>query len=212
MLYLAKLQTLDIIGDVSLVLLVCQTAESRWSLVSSPSAELVEEALAEFFRAEATELDDKLSSGGFVLAEISEAGQVKSVQNATPWFLLLIEQYVSQGLTPEFLTTEAKRVEEWRQFLTLQNQDVVRRSLEVETRREQIQELERGLEDKRTKLENLREALAADQAALVEKQEALGSDLQALDQQQQAWNNRKEMLQQELAELEQRKQQLAEDC
>ncbi|NEQ95607.1 MAG: hypothetical protein F6K30_02550 [Cyanothece sp. SIO2G6] len=180
--------------------------------MSSPSAELVQESLTEFFRAKSSELDDELSSGSFVLAEVSESGQVKSVQNATPWFLLLIEQYVSQGLTPEFLSTEAKRVEEWRQFLTLQNQDVVRRSLEVETRREQIQELERGLEDKRTKLENLRQALAADQAALLKKQEALGSDLQALEQQQQAWHNRKEGLLKELAELEQRKRKLAEDC
>jgi len=210
MLYLAKLQTIDVTNDVSLVLLVYKTAENGWSLVPSSTAESVEKMLGEFLCNEAEHLDDSLLSGGLILAEISKTGQVKSVQDATPWFLLLIEQYVSQSLTPDFLISEAKRAEEWRQFLTLQNQDVVRRSLEVETRREQIQELERGLEDKRTKLENMQEELAATQVALQKRQQELEISLQALDAQQQEWSQRKEVLLSELAALEKRKQQLTD--
>ncbi|MGK7890070.1 MAG: hypothetical protein AB4042_12110 [Leptolyngbyaceae cyanobacterium] len=158
-----------------------QTSENSWDLVPTSVAASVEKQLTEFLTTDPEHLDGGLLAGGVILAEISESGQVKSVHNATPWFVVLIEQYLSRNLTPEFLVLEAKRAEEWRQFLTLQNQDVVRRSLEVETRREQIQELERGLEDKRIKLKAMQEELAAERAALQRQRQALDSDLQTLD-------------------------------
>jgi hypothetical protein len=48
-------------------------------------------------------------------------------------------------MTPAQLRQEAERAESWRQSLTLQNQDLARRSLELEARREQIQALEESL-------------------------------------------------------------------
>jgi hypothetical protein len=48
-------------------------------------------------------------------------------------------------MTPELLQQEVERAEHWRQSLTLQNQDLARRSLELEARREQIQSLEESM-------------------------------------------------------------------
>jgi hypothetical protein len=47
------------------------------------------------------------------------------------------------------LQQEVERAEEWRQSLTLQNQDLARRTLELEARREQIQALEESLKRNR---------------------------------------------------------------
>ena len=184
MLYLAKLQTVDVNSKVSLALLGCQNSENNWSLAPDSATALVENALSEFLRSHNEPFEEFLAPGKILLAEVAETGQVKSAQDATAWFLLLIEQYLSRDLTPEILVMEAERAEEWRQFLTLQNQDVVRRSLEVETRREQIQELERGLEDKRIKLESMQEKLISDQADLQELKRDLEDQRIKLDNMQ----------------------------
>jgi len=47
------------------------------------------------------------------------------------------------------LQQEVERAEQWRQSLTIQNQDLARRSLELEARREQIQALEESLKRER---------------------------------------------------------------
>ena len=80
--------------------------------------------------------------GMLVLVELSPQGEVLSLQDATTWVLDLVKTYLTSGVTPEFLKAETERSEQWRQSLTLQNQDLSRRSLEVEARREQIQALE----------------------------------------------------------------------
>jgi len=59
--------------------------------------------------------------------------------------LKLVQTYLTSGMTVEFLQQEAERAEKWRQNLTLQNQELARRSLELEARREQIQALEESL-------------------------------------------------------------------
>jgi hypothetical protein len=43
------------------------------------------------------------------------------------------------------LAHEANRLEQWKQSLTLQNQELSRRSLELEIRRDQLQALEAAL-------------------------------------------------------------------
>ncbi|MGB3496287.1 MAG: hypothetical protein WBA57_26400 [Elainellaceae cyanobacterium] len=97
-----------------------------------------------------------VSEGVFVLVELSE-NEIISIQDASEWILELVQKYLTMGLTPEVLQQEAERVEAWRQELTLQNQDIARRSLEIETRRDQIQELEKKLELERKHLESTKE-------------------------------------------------------
>lgn len=89
------------------------------------------------------------AEGKLLLVELSTAKQVQQVQDATPWILEIVEQYLSLGITPLHLREEVQRAEQWRQSLTLQNQELGRRMWEVEARREQIQELEENLKQEK---------------------------------------------------------------
>jgi small-conductance mechanosensitive channel len=58
----------------------------------------------------------------------------------------IIEHHFEQGvITPEFVQKEQEKIEIWRQEITSQSQDLTRRQLEIETRREQLEELEKKL-------------------------------------------------------------------
>jgi hypothetical protein len=76
-------------------------------------------------------------------------GEIEKVEDATDWVINLVKTYLSTGITPDFLKEEAEKVESWQQNLTLQNQDLARRSLELEARREQIEALEESLKRER---------------------------------------------------------------
>jgi len=188
MFYLAKVQCVGTGGSRQLVPLIYRPAEGKdWLLLSSGTEGDSLMALAKMDVDEAS-----LPEGeGFVLVELAHDGRIFSIQDAASWMLLIIQQYLDKRLTPEFLMREAQRAEEWRQSLTLQSQDVARRSLEVETRRDQIQELERGLEDKRLKLEGQMDALATEKQRLEEERLRLEQDKQLFFEQQQAWEQKK---------------------
>ena len=212
MLYLAKVQKIGETSKFSLDLLLRQKSEVLWALVASSTT----------MKTPLKVSGDHYPDEGFVLVEVTEAETVECVQDATAWVLMVIEQYLGRGITPNILMEEAERVEEWRQSLTLQSQDVVRRSLEVETRRDQIQELEKGLEEKRIKLdtkreelttlqndlEHTRQALEQERAALATERQHIEAEVQSLDAQRQEWQKKQEVLHQELSHLEERKQQL----
>lgn len=132
MLHLAKVQKQEISGKLGLRLLARQEAEYTWAVMPE---EVVISAV------EAT----SLSEGLLVLVELSPTGEIFSLQNATTWVLELVQTYLSSGITPTFLQQESERAEKWRQSLTLQNQELSRRWLELEARREQIQALEESL-------------------------------------------------------------------
>jgi chromosome segregation ATPase len=90
-----------------------------------------------------------------VLVELSSTHQVVSIQEAKDWILELMQKYLTQGITPDFLKQETERAEQWRQSLTLQSQELERRTLELEARREQIQSLEEDLKRQKHELETL---------------------------------------------------------
>lgn len=95
------------------------------------------------------------SEGTLVLAEVSSARQVEQIQDATQWVLDIVEQYLTLGITPAILQEEMQRAEQWRQSLTLKSQELGRRALEMEARRDQIQELEENLKQEKEKLESM---------------------------------------------------------
>lgn len=138
MLYLAQVQAQGLLGKLGLRLLARQEAEYNWVLVTETAIPDIESIL-----------DDRvplpLSDGLLVLVEIASDGQIYNLQNAADWVLKLVRTYLNNGVTPQFLQQEAERAEQWRQSLTLQAQELARRSLEVEARREQIQALEESL-------------------------------------------------------------------
>jgi hypothetical protein len=132
MLYLAQIHKNDFLDQYQLRLLARREAENIWATIPEEAFILIGK-------------NSKLAEKLLVLVELSPTGDIERLEDATSWVLTLIETYLSTGITPDFLRQEAERAEQWRQNLTLQNQDLARRSLELEARREQIQALEEGL-------------------------------------------------------------------
>lgn len=132
MLYLAQVRKNDFLDQHQLRLLARQEAENFWVIIPEEAFILL---------GKGNTMSEKL----LVLVELSPTGDIERLEDATGWVLGLIENYLTTGITPEFLQQEAERAEHWRQSLTLQNQDLARRSLELEARREQIQALEETL-------------------------------------------------------------------
>ncbi|MEM7726209.1 MAG: hypothetical protein AAF208_07515 [Cyanobacteria bacterium P01_A01_bin.45] len=142
MLYLAQVHKNQFLDQLQLRLLAREESDSIWMMIPEEAFILL---------GKNTNLHEKL----LVLVELSTTGEIEKLEEATDWILTLVEGYLTTGITPEFLRQEAQRTEQWRQSLTLQNQDLARRSLELEARREQIQALEESL--KREKNEELSE-------------------------------------------------------
>ena len=136
MLHLAQVQKQQLSGEVGLRLLARQEAEHTWAVISEEVVIPAHQAMHD------TSVALVLNEGLLVLVELSPTKKIESLQNATTWVLDLVQTYLSSGITPAFLQQETERAEEWRQTLTLQNQELARRLLELEARREQIEALE----------------------------------------------------------------------
>ena len=139
MLHLAQVQKQGLLGTLGLRLLARQETEYAWTLIAEKNVIPEVEAVV----GDRTLLP--LGEGLLVLVELSPTGEIESIQNATHWVLELVKTYLINGITPTFLQQESERAEQWRQTLTLQSQELARRALEVEARREQIQALEESL-------------------------------------------------------------------
>ena len=146
MLHLAQVQKKGFLGKAELRLLARQKSETTWALAAEADVILSVEA-------------NTFGEGTLVLAEVTDDLQVTHLQDATEWVLELVQKYLIAGLTPALLQQEAERAEQWRQSLTLQSQELGRRTLEVEARREQIQELEENLKREKKELEALAQQL-----------------------------------------------------
>lgn len=132
MLYLAQVHKNEFLEQYQLRLLARQEAENMWAAIPEEAFILL---------GKGNSLAEKL----LVLVELSPTGDIEKLEDACNWVMGLVKTYLSTGITPDFLNKEAERAEQWRQNLTLQNQDLARRSLELEARREQIQALEETL-------------------------------------------------------------------
>ncbi|MEG4851938.1 hypothetical protein QUB10_13595 [Microcoleus sp. B5-D4] len=150
MLYLAQVQNQENLGEISLQLLACQNSDDTWAILSEECFLTLPQDFAQNPIYSATNV---LNEGILVLADIGENNQVVNIQSATNWVLQLVEKYLTTGFTPDFLQQEAQKAEGWRQSLTLQSQELSRRLIEVEARREQIQNLEAKLQQEKQLLE-----------------------------------------------------------
>jgi exosome complex RNA-binding protein Rrp4 len=149
MLHLAQVKKKDLEGKAMLQLLAQQKAEQVWLMITGENGVIWVDGL-------------DYSEGTLVLVDLSANQQIQHVEDATCWVLDIIKQYLSTGITPEFLQEEVERAEQWRQSLTLQSQELGRRALEMEARRDQIQELEENLKREKQKLELMAHQLQAD--------------------------------------------------
>jgi hypothetical protein len=151
MLYLAQVQNQEILGEISLQLLACKNSDDTWALLSEESFLTLQK---DFSQNPINCATNVLNEGILVLANVDENSQVLHIQAATNWVLQLVEKYLTTGFTPDFLQQEAQKAEDWRQSLTLQSQELSRRLIEVEARREQIQNLEAKLQQEKQLLES----------------------------------------------------------
>ena len=138
--YLAQVNQVNGGEQSMLRLLALQVSDSTWQVNGLQEAML-----------EAPE------SKGFahrqlVLVDLDQDESIKGIADATDWVMGLINNYLVSGITPAFLKEEATRAEQWRQVLTLQTQDLSRRSLEVEARQQQLQGLDQLLQQGQQRL------------------------------------------------------------
>jgi citrate lyase synthetase len=142
MLHLAQIQKKGYLGKAGLRLLASQKSEHVW--IRLPDEEII-------LCSEANTYSDNL----LVLVEISSSNQILGIREAKDWVLELVQRYLTYGITPAFLQQETERAEQWRQSLTLESQELARRAIELEARREQIQELEEELKREKKQFELL---------------------------------------------------------
>ena len=89
---------------------------------------------------------DSFAVGMLVIVKLDDDNSVQSIHNATDWLLDVVKQHFAKGIiTPDFVRKEQAKIETWRQEITSQSQDLTRRQLEIETRREQLEDLEKKL-------------------------------------------------------------------
>ena len=139
MLHLAQVHQKNY-SKAGLRLLATQKAENVWTVTHEEEFVLSNRA-------------NDYSENALVLVELSSTQQVLSIQDAKDWVLELVETYLVNGITPAYLHQETERAEQWRQSLTLQSQELDRRTLELEARREQIQALEEDLKRQKKQFE-----------------------------------------------------------
>jgi chromosome segregation ATPase len=142
MLHLARIEKNESSSSAKLHLLACQRSEYAWTVLTNQE---------QLMLGESTSYGDR----AIVLAEVSETKEVIEIKDLKEWIIDVIQNFLRNGVTPAFLQEEADRAEQWRQVLTLQNQDLDRRALELEARREQLEQLEETLKREKKQIESL---------------------------------------------------------
>ncbi|MDZ8186025.1 MAG: pilus motility taxis protein HmpF [Nostoc sp. ChiSLP02] len=134
MLYLAEVQKqkgglLSGSGKTELKLLACQRTDQNWSTVS-------EEVIA-------AEDASKLNDGALVLVELNPNRQVQRIQEAGRPLVNILQNFSRQL---EKFKLKEDEIDQWKQSLTFQAQELNRREMEMEARLEQLQNMEEDLQ------------------------------------------------------------------
>ena len=134
MLYLAEVQKqkgglLSGGGKTELKLLACQRTDQNWSPVS-------EEVIA-------AEDASKLNDGALVLVEVNPNRQVQRIQEAGRPLVNILQNFSRQL---EKFKLKEDEIDQWKESLTFQAQELNRREMDMEVRFEQLQLLEEELQ------------------------------------------------------------------
>ncbi|MEL4895359.1 hypothetical protein [Crocosphaera sp. Alani8] len=87
--------------------------------------------------------------GVLVLVKLDNNQEILEIEEAREWVMDLVKTYLTNGvITPEWIEKEQEKVEQWRQEITAKSLDLTRRQLELETQKEQLQELEGKLNNR----------------------------------------------------------------
>jgi hypothetical protein len=143
MLYLAQVTKNIVSGKLELHLLAVEESKLQWTFCHGKFLSLNGE--------------ESLGQGSFLLVELDNQDQIIRCRDAKDWILNLIREFLVEGHSNHHinLIEEQARIEKWRQELTSQSQDLTRIRLEIETRREELQELEQNLHIEREKLKSI---------------------------------------------------------
>ncbi|BAZ18177.1 hypothetical protein NIES4071_100620 [Calothrix sp. NIES-4071] len=147
MLYLAEVQKQKggLLGGGSkaeLKLLACQRNDQSWSAVS-------EEVIS-------AEEASKLNDGALVMVELSPTRQVQRIQEASRPLVTILQNYSRQV---EKFKAKEEEINQWKESLTFQAQELSRRELEMEDRIAQLQQLEeecQNLDSEKQEVDNSR--------------------------------------------------------
>ncbi|MEH2195894.1 MAG: pilus motility taxis protein HmpF [Nostoc sp.] len=134
MLYLAEVQKqkgglLSGSGKTELKLLACQRTDQNWNTVS-------EEVIA-------AEDASKLNDGALVLVELNPNRQVQRIQEAGRPLVNILQNFSRQL---EKFKLKEDEIDQWKQSLTFQAQELNRREMDMEVRSEQLQNMEEELQ------------------------------------------------------------------
>ncbi|MDF5720949.1 MAG: pilus motility taxis protein HmpF [Rhizonema sp. PD37] len=130
MLYLAEVQKqkgglLGGGGKTELKLLACQRTDQSWSTVS-------EEVIG-------TEEASKLNDGVLILVELNPNRQVQRIQEAGRPLVNILQNFSRQL---EKFKVKEEEIDQWKQSLTFQAQELNHREMDMEARLEQLQNME----------------------------------------------------------------------
>jgi len=116
-------------GKTELKLLACQRTDQNWSTVS-------EEVIA-------AEDASKLNDGALVLVELNPNRQVQRIQEAGRPLVNILQNFSRQL---EKFKLKEDEIDQWKQSLTFQAQELNRREMDMEVRSEQLQNMEDELQ------------------------------------------------------------------
>ncbi|WOD37705.1 pilus motility taxis protein HmpF [Nodosilinea sp. E11] len=163
MLYLAEVQKKTGFigsGKPEFKLLACQRSENSWSAVTG------DESL--------TAPDDaSYNAGALVMVEVSGNRQIQRHYEAGRTLTSILQNFSNLSKKSK---TQEEEIEQWKQSLTFQSQELNRRELDLEARQEQVEQAEADVEQldaQRQELEQLRQALEQQQEELTRKNQDL---------------------------------------
>jgi chromosome segregation ATPase len=116
-------------GKTELKLLACQRTDQNWNTVS-------EEVIA-------AEDASKLNDGALVLVELNPNRQVQRIQEAGRPLVNILQNFSRQL---EKFKLKEDEIDQWKQSLTFQAQELNRREMDMEVRSEQLQNMEDELQ------------------------------------------------------------------
>lgn len=186
MLYLAEVQKkAGFIGSgkAEFKLLACQRSENSWSAVSGDETIGAPD-------------DASYNAGALVMVELSNNRQVQRHYEAGRPLINILQSFSNLSKKSK---TQEEEIEQWKQSLTFQSQELNRRELEIESRQEQIEQAEADLaqlEAQRQELEQTQRGLETARAELERKTQ----DLEG------AWNH----LNGEMRRLEERQSEVSQ--
>ena len=163
MLYLAEVQKKTGFissGKPEFKLLACQRSEYSWGAVTGDETLVAPD-------------DASYNAGALVMVEVSGNRQVQRHYEAGRTLTSILKNFSNLSKKSK---TQEEEIEQWKQSLTFQSQELNRRELDLEARQEQVEQAEADLEQldaQRRELDQLRKSLEEQREGLIRKNQDL---------------------------------------